>query len=349
MASKNPFGQLSIRRDEEEEVEVKQSTQAKVTPSNPVLFQQTQEKKKKKVRPEEKKKSEEVAEEKEEFEGGFSVFKKKAPTKQKVSHPQEDVVEEKEKRHQTKHYTGYKDRARQVDSGKRMFERQSGTGRGKEISKGGAGGKHTWGANPKNIAKHAEEEYNPDDDVFNRALNAKPKTQKEEKVEEEVVEEQAEKTEETPKQEEQTEQPAEDNKEVNFDKRKKKKGFVEEEKKDILERPENPLSVNEYLQKLQEQKQNLSSSKPKTTPVVENSDLKPRTKDEDLTIGINAEIKKQSKTKPKEKKQEAKDLNIDFKFGDAPSQPKYEERQERSYGKKKGPKFQYKADEFPEL
>jgi hypothetical protein len=38
-------------------------------------------------------------------------------------------------------------------TGARVFDRKSGTGRGKEISKGGAGGKHTWGMNPEVIAK----------------------------------------------------------------------------------------------------------------------------------------------------------------------------------------------------
>lgn len=39
---------------------------------------------------------------------------------------------------------------------KRVYDRHSGTGRGKEISKGGAGGHHTWGMNPHEIAREAE-------------------------------------------------------------------------------------------------------------------------------------------------------------------------------------------------
>ena len=43
-------------------------------------------------------------------------------------------------------------------AGKRMFERRSGTGRGKEISKDGAGGKTIWG-NIDQLAKEESIEY----------------------------------------------------------------------------------------------------------------------------------------------------------------------------------------------
>jgi len=37
----------------------------------------------------------------------------------------------------------------------RQYDRHSGTGRGKEIAKGGAGGLHTWGTNSRQIANEA--------------------------------------------------------------------------------------------------------------------------------------------------------------------------------------------------
>ena len=52
----------------------------------------------------------------------------------------------------------------------RRFDRQSGTGRGKEVAKGGAGGKGTWGDNSKNIARDFEKN-NDDDYYFETALN----------------------------------------------------------------------------------------------------------------------------------------------------------------------------------
>ena len=41
-----------------------------------------------------------------------------------------------------------------------MYDKKSGTGRGKEISKGGAGGKFTWGTGDKQVEQELnEEEY----------------------------------------------------------------------------------------------------------------------------------------------------------------------------------------------
>lgn len=42
---------------------------------------------------------------------------------------------------------------------KRLFDRRSGTGRGKEIAKGGAGGKYTWGNNSKELALEYTKHY----------------------------------------------------------------------------------------------------------------------------------------------------------------------------------------------
>ncbi|MCQ2817952.1 MAG: hypothetical protein MJ252_11865 [archaeon] len=68
---------------------------------------------------------------------------------------------------------------------KREHDRHSGTGRGKEISKGGAGGKFTWGEGKKNLEKEAyadEEEY--DDEQYDDAEEKKEEKKKEKKKEE---------------------------------------------------------------------------------------------------------------------------------------------------------------------
>lgn len=347
MASKNPFGQLSIRRDDDEKAEVEAVIQTKVNASNSVVMQQqSQDKKKKKVRPDEKKK-EDQSEQVEDF-GGFSVVGKKKTTGKPREQNTSAVPEDKERRN-VKNKGAHAERNKKVTEGKRAFDRQSGTGRGKEISKGGAGGKHTWGANPKNIAKSGEEEYNYDESVFDKVLNAKPKPVRQEQEEAETKEIEEVKPVEATEEEKKEETPAEGEKEVNFDKRKKKGIVTEEKKEDLLERPENPLSVAEYLEKLKEKNSAIPKGKAKAAVAAENSDLKPKTKDEDLSIGIAVEGgQKTGKVKPKEKKQEAKDLNIGFKFGDEPTKS-YDNYRENNYGKKKGPKFQFKADDFPEL
>jgi hypothetical protein len=158
MASKNPFGTLSIRRDQDEE-ENRNVIQAQGSNTTQPLFQsnQNQAQKKKKVRPEAKK-AEETQVLEEEFDQGFTTVKKsKAPTKSSVS--QEEALPESKEKH-SKNKGAYQERNFKVAPGKRDYDRRSGTGRGKEISKGGAGGKHTWGANPKNIVR---EEYNEDE------------------------------------------------------------------------------------------------------------------------------------------------------------------------------------------
>lgn len=159
MTTKNPFGLLAVRRDEDEE---ERTTRPQgVSASTGPLFANTQagdQKKKKKVRPEEKKKMEETQQDDEE---GFEVVKKKGTTKPRVQATEEETtgkVEEKPKKYKKLNYQAEKEN--KFNTQKRLYERHSGTGRGKEISKGGAGGKHTWGANPKNIAR---EEYNNDE------------------------------------------------------------------------------------------------------------------------------------------------------------------------------------------
>lgn len=159
MATRNPFGQLRVERDEEDEVPQTSSKQAPTT----TLFvnNQTAEKKKKKVRPDEKKRDEPIQDTNE----GFEVVGKPKPQKHQRKHnpiEEGDVAGEgkiKEDKHLNKIGLGHHaHNPRPLRSGKRQFERHSGTGRGKEIAKGGSGGKTVWGDNPEFIAKQTMRE-----------------------------------------------------------------------------------------------------------------------------------------------------------------------------------------------
>lgn len=274
-------------------------------------------------------------------------MKKKVPTKRREH--SEATPEEKEKKVHLKNKGAFAERNNKTTPGKRQFDRQSGTGRGKEIAKGGAGGKHTWGANPKNVAR--DESSNYDDDLFHYALNPKPKKTVEEETPKEVEEIVKEEPQEQAPQVEVVEK-TENAKEEGFDRRRKRKGFEEEEvkKEDLLERPENALSYAEYMQKLKEKNQSITETRTKTAPVVENSDLKAQTRtDEEFTIGLKDQnVNKKQKNKPKEKKTEEKP-NVDFTFMTEEVSEKRFETREKTQGKKKGPKFQFVSEEFPEL
>ena len=125
--------------------------------------------KKKKVRPAEK-----VEDEGEE---GFTEVSKKVK-----KHRPEDDEGEDEKEHKKRKGINYntaeeKDyRTKDKPKRGRQFDRHSGTGRGKEIAKGGAGGKGTWGENPKNIARDFEN--NNDDYYFDVALHPEKNPEK---------------------------------------------------------------------------------------------------------------------------------------------------------------------------
>ncbi len=170
-----------------------------------------------------------------------------------------------------------------------------------------------------------------------------PKKVEETPVVEEPVKEVAEepvkeeKTEETPVEEEKTEDK--------FDRKKKKGGETAEvDKAELLERPENAVSVTEYMEQLKIKNQGLVNKPVKKMEVVQ-ADLQAMSKGETSTK-VN---KKEMKPK-KEKKNNHQDINVDFKTEDA--QGDRYERQERNYGKKKNnqsSKFQFSNDDFPEL
>ena len=178
-------------------------------------------------------------------------------------------------------------------------------------------------------------------------LNPKPRVVREAR-EEKVVEPVVEATpvvEETPKVEE-AEVFAEDK---HWDRKNKKKGGVEEvvNKEDLLERPENAVSYSEYLVKLKEKNQALSSQVKPKVHAVDNSDLKTNVKQEVDILALKSDDKKQkSKPKPKEKKAEQ---FLEAAFTAEDESVRRFDGKERNGGKKKGAKFQFSQEEFPEL
>ncbi len=145
--SHNPFGKLNVRRDDDDE-EVKQvQTTTTAVPQN--------EAKKKKVRPEENKI--EAVHHKEDNNEGFEIVGKTKNQKAKKVETEDEGKQFDPKQRKPKNKGAFQ--GKPPREGKREFERHSGTGRGKEIAKGGAGGHHTWGTNPKQIAKEGERQF----------------------------------------------------------------------------------------------------------------------------------------------------------------------------------------------
>jgi len=170
--SSNPFEKLHIKRDEEEEDDGQGEFQQVKSKDKNVPFGIEQ--KKKKQRPKEK-----VEEEGDEgFEEVPSKFKKKNPE----NNDEEEIKGDEHKKRKGINYNTAEERDyRTKDKPRRgrQFDKHSGTGRGKEIAKGGAGGKGTWGENPKTIARNFEN--NNDDYYFENALNPEKKKERQPK------------------------------------------------------------------------------------------------------------------------------------------------------------------------
>ncbi len=142
-AIKNLFSKLSVRRDEEDMQHVTKNEEVK---SGVPMSVQQEGTKKKKVRPEEKARAKEELTvemktriEEAEVEGFREVRKvKRSEGESKGFWVPDESVKMNPKGGMKIHHFHPK-------GTKRMFDRHSGTGRGREISKGGAGGKTTWG------------------------------------------------------------------------------------------------------------------------------------------------------------------------------------------------------------
>ncbi len=132
----NPFGKLTVGGDKDLQADLNTNLSSKISPL-------PEDKLRKKVRP---------AENVHILEEGFTEVRRGKASEMKFKDviflPEESGVDEGKKAKTHFHPRG----------GKRMFERRSGTGRGKEISKAGAGGKTTWG-NIDQIAKDESIDY----------------------------------------------------------------------------------------------------------------------------------------------------------------------------------------------
>jgi hypothetical protein len=353
--SKNPFGQLTIRRDDDEDYVRPQDTPQQTHSTQIFSTTQPDQKKKKKVRPEEKTKLEEQYQElkqayDEEVERGFQVVQKKQ-TRAKPGQTEEVLEDNKDRK--LKNKGAYLERNDKARPGKRQFERHSGTGRGKEISKGGAGGGHTWGTNPKNIARETTKNeetrgayYEKDDERwFNSALNRDERKYNEEKQEEKQEKYEVEEDKQETDQEVLEKQLKET--EEKEDRRRKKGPATEEKKEDLLERPENALSFNEYKE-MQKQKNQTIGTKQANVVRANETDAQPKTRDDSEFIVGTGDSKKKN-VKPKEKKvnNDVKELVVDIKTDDG-ERRYYGDNRDNRRGKKEG-KYYFKPEDFPEL
>ena len=308
MASKNPFGNLNIVHDDDED-------HVQTVSNSQPLFQATQDaKKKKKIRPEEKKKLEEEQNQQTfqpQSEEGFSEVRKRAPRTNKYDEEGEGV-QSKNDQGFFKNKGAYNPRNNQRGrGGKRLFDRHSGTGRGKEISKQGAGSGTTWGndqqlANQEVLGQNEnyEEEYNynHEDKYFNIAAQdaLKPTTvpAEEKKTEEVPAESQPTTNQESTPQEETAPQEGRNRK----DKKRRRKGEEnveeEEEKKEAKpEVPDNSMSYKEYKEmKLKNANQTQSNN----VVVKDDPNLKLTTKQNNQDdLNIFGQVSKKQKTKEK--------------------------------------------------
>ena len=160
----NPFEKLHVKREESDDDDQGEFQKVKGKEKNvPIGLEH----KKKKNRPVEKVQDDDNE--------GFEEVPNKMKKKRPVNDEEEEEAKggEHKKRKGINYQTVEDKEYRTKDKPKRgrQFDRHSGTGRGKEIAKGGAGGKGTWGENPKNIARDFENNEEYDDYYFESALN----------------------------------------------------------------------------------------------------------------------------------------------------------------------------------
>ncbi len=309
----NPFNKLKVHRDEEED-HTTSSTQKVQKKEEPV--------KKTKQRPPEQK---EVKEEHDDH--GFEEVGKTQTKKQRYNNDDSNVDTSKPsaKTENPRHHKKYEGAVR-VGSNQRAFDRHSGTGRGKEVKKEGAGGKGTWGNQEKSAPREIYDNYDNSDYYFNKVLN--PKKTKEEDV---IVEEPV-------KEEVKVEEPVKE--EVAFDDAKDKKGKKkpiinpEEDEKNKLVIPENAISYSEWKE------QNKRTAPVAKEVKVEVNLEKVVRNNQDEVIGIQGKQKAQPK---KKEKPVEKSVAVEVKYDDG-------QREKKNYNQKGGNKgFKFTKDEFPEL
>ena len=291
MTTSNPFEKLNVRHDKDDDDEQGEFEQVKGKDKNVPFGIET---KKKKVRPKEKV-EEDAGDE------GFQEVKKGVPKRRP---PKDDDEEDYQGNEHKKRREPPEDREnRRPKRGRgRQFDRQSGTGRGKEIAKGGAGGKYTWNDNPKNIAKNYEN-YN-DDDYFEEALNPE-KQERRQRPPRRPRKEEKQEGEEENKEENKEEGQEEGRKRDNERRRPPIKYELKEEEK--LVKPENAIFLEDYLKKEEKPKE---EEKKEVKRVHEGKPLtRVAEKKEDILGTTTGGKKKGKKKKEKELKPEEVELN----------------------------------------
>ena len=329
MSTSNPFEKLNVKREVEEEEE-QEFKEVKGKEKNvPYGIEQ----KKKKIRPKE------VSNE--EGEEGFE----EVPSKTKKRRPENVEGEEGEesKGHKKRRGVNFnteeqrdhrlKDKPRRG----RQYDRQSGTGRGKEISKGGAGGRGTWGDNPKNIAKN----YQDDDYFIDAALKPeKYKERQERRPRREYKKDNEEKEGEEKVEEGETKEEKKEERKERYKPRP-----IEIKEEDKLHRPENEMSLDDYLKSKEKPKE----EEKEVERIKDGNPLKKTEKKQEEILGTTGAGKKKEKKK-KEKKNQKEEINVDFEIGGGNDFRGGDKRRGRGRGGKgRGGRFHFKEEDFPEF
>jgi hypothetical protein len=126
--------------------------------------------------------------------------------------------------------------------------------------------------------------------------------------------------------------------------KRKKKGAVEEKQEDDLERPEGALSVAEYKELLKQKNQGLNNGAKKVVKANETEANIVTREDKKYELGVSSVENKKKEIKKKEKKTDVKDVIVELKTDDGRGEKK-------NYGgkTKQGGKFNFSANDFPEL
>ena len=335
----NPFEKLHVKREESDDDDQGEFQKVKGKEKNiPIGLEH----KKKKNRPAEKVQDDDN----EGFEEVPNKMKKKRPVNDEE---EEEAKGEEHKKRKGINYQTVEDKEyRTKDKPKRgrQFDRHSGTGRGKEIAKGGAGGKGTWGENPKNIARDFENNEEYDDYYFESALN--PEKRKEKPPRKPKKDDQKEDNKEGDEGEEKNEEEKKENK--NRKERKyEPKPLTEEEK---LNKPKDAISLEDYLKSKEKPKE--EEEKKEVKRIQDGKPLvKTEEKPEEILGTSGAGRKKGKKKKQKEINKEELDLNAqigaNLEISGAGDRPNRREWKKKKFQKEEKEKFVYNEKDFPEL
>ena len=338
MSLSNPFEKLNIKRHIEEEDDGQgEFKKVKGKDKNlPIGIEQ----KKRKTRPKENVEAND--------EEGFEEVGNKAKKKRPVNDEEDEGFEggEHKKRKGINYGTAEKSDYRTKDKPKRgrQFDRQSGTGRGKEIAKGGAGGKGTWGENPKAIAREYED--NNDDYYFENALNPEKAKERKERPPRRARKEDKKEGEEG---EENKGEDKGEKKEEEDNKKRKERPKYELKEEEKLNRPKDAKTLEEYLK---EKEKPVEEEKKEVKRINDGKPLEKKQEKNDDILGTTGEgRKKGKKRKYKEINKEESDLNnligSNLQIGGGETMGRRPRRVKKD--KRGEEKFVFKEEDFPEL